>query len=121
MLSGGLVGLPLGLLAGYWLARATAATEKFVAAAPGAPFAHTLAAIVALDAKDFAAAQAALGRTTSNNVLHRALKAELMMRQGQKKEAAALREEVLASSLKLENDNTVDFMALVGRMRVGKV
>jgi hypothetical protein len=102
-------------------ARAKASMEKFVAAAPNAPFAHTLTAILALDARDLAAAEAALGRMTANSAIHKALKAEVMMRRGQKKEAAALRQEVLASSLKVENNNNVDFVALVARMRVGNL
>jgi tetratricopeptide (TPR) repeat protein len=100
-------------------AQAKEALDKFNAAAPNNAFRHTLAAILAVDAKDVAAAEAALGQATGNNVIHNALRSELMQMKKQKKEAEALRQEAMAGSVKIDNNNTLNFVALVGRMRMG--
>jgi len=101
--------------------QAREALEQFTAAAPTSPLIPSLNALVALDAKDVAAAEVALGKTEATDVLTQALRVELMMRKGQKAEAAALRKETLGRQVKLANNNTVEFPAVVGRMRLAKM
>jgi tetratricopeptide (TPR) repeat protein len=101
------------------MVQAKASLDKYTEAAPNNTFRHTLAAIIAVDAKDAVAADAALGQTTGNLVINRALRSELMQLKKQKKEAEALRQDVLASSVKVDNNNTLNFVALMGRMRMG--
>ena len=101
---------------------ASAAASQFAASA-GADVnvVNSLTAIIALDSKDYPAAEAAIGKLTEPDVLTKALRAELMLRTGRTAEGQALRREVLASSVKLDGNPPVDFLALVGRMRADKL
>ena len=101
--------------------QAREALEQFTAAVPNSPIIPSLNALIALDAKDLTAAEAALGKTGATDVLTQALRAELMLRKGKKAEAATLRAETLARQVKLPNNNTVEFPAVVGRMRLAKM
>jgi tetratricopeptide (TPR) repeat protein len=82
---------------------------------------HSLDAILALDSKDYRAAETAISKLTERDVLTKALRAELMLRTGRKTEGQALRQEVMASSLKADGNSPVDFMSVLGRMRVDKL
>ncbi len=101
---------------------ARAAASQF-AASEGADsnVINSLNAIIALDSKDYRAAEAAINKLTEPDVLTKALRAELMLRTGRKAEGQALRREVLASSVKVDGNAPVDFIALLGRMRADKL
>lgn len=88
---------------------------------PDADGISSLEAILALDAKDYCAAETAIAKLTDADLLTRALRAELMLRTGRKAEGQALRKQVLASSVKLDGNSPINFLSLVGRMRVEKL
>jgi hypothetical protein len=96
------------------------AAAQFATAVPNSPVLHTLNALIALDAKDVTAAEMALGKTEATDVLTQSLRVELMMRKGQKAEAEELRKGTIGRQVKAANNNTVDFAAVVGRMRLAK-
>lgn len=103
-------------------AEARAAATKFAASTDAdANIINSLNAIIALDSKDYGAAEAAIAKLTEPDVLTNALRAELMLRTGRKAEGQALRQAVLASSVKVDGNAPVDFIALVGRMRADKL
>ncbi len=97
------------------------AAAQFATAQPNAPILPALNALIALDAKDVTAAETALGKTDATDVLTQALRAEVMMRKGQKADGEALRKHALAKPVKAVNNNTVNFAAVVGRMRLAKM
>lgn len=100
---------------------ASAAASQFAATAGAdANVTNALNALIALDSKDYPAAEAAIGKLTEPDVLTKALRAELMLRTGREAEGQALRREVLASSVKLDGNPPVEFMALLGRMRAAE-
>ncbi len=101
--------------------QAREALDQFIAAAPNSPVISSLTAVIALDAKDVAAAEMALAKTEATDVLTQALRAEVMMRKGQKAEATALRKGTIGRQVKQPNNNTVDFPAVVGRMRLARM
>lgn len=100
--------------------QAGAAAATFKARNGDANAAANLDALLALDAGDLGAAEAALQRTAPQDRLALALRAELRERQGRESEAEMLRRDVLSSSVKLDSGQGVDFMLLVGRMRVDR-
>ena len=99
-------------------AEARAAVTEFAAGNPDAEVLASLEALLALDRKDYAAAETALGKVAAIDPLAKALRAELMMRTGRKPDGQALRQEVLKASVKVDGNAPVDFIALLGRMRV---
>lgn len=101
---------------------ARAAASQFAASTDAdANVVNSLNALIALDSKDYGAAEAALAKLTEPDVLTKALRAELMLRTGRKAEGQALRQEVLTSSVKVDGNSPVDFIALLGRMRADKL
>jgi Flp pilus assembly protein TadD len=100
---------------------ARAALAQLRATNPDPNGASPLDAILALDAKDYAAAETAIAKLSDADLLTRALRAELMLRTNRKAEGEALRREVLAGSVKLDGNPPINFFSLIGRMRVQKV
>ncbi|NJD10158.1 MAG: hypothetical protein FIB01_06855, partial [Gemmatimonadetes bacterium] len=78
---------------------ARAAATRLAALVP-ADNTALLEAMLALDRKDYPAAEAALEKSTGVSLLERALRAELPLRTGKKAEGEALRKAVPAGSLK---------------------
>jgi hypothetical protein len=100
---------------------ARAAATQYRTMAPAAPLGHTVNAYVALVANDLAAASGALALTAPNDLLAKALRADLLLRTGVREEGAALRREVLASSLKVDGNPPLDFFKLVARMHASRL
>jgi tetratricopeptide (TPR) repeat protein len=80
-----------------------------------------LDALLALDARDLPAAKAALAQAETKDLLTKAVTAELMFRDGQRAEGAKLRAEALASTVKIDGNPQVNFVALVGRLRAEQI
>lgn len=99
---------------------AARAAVDTAAATPGAPVAavHTLRAFVAVAARDLATAEAELAKTNSGDLLATAVRAEVLKAQGKSAESRALRDEVVGTVLKLNNNAPVDFTKVVARLRV---
>jgi tetratricopeptide (TPR) repeat protein len=97
------------------------AAKQFAALAPDNEFAPALAAILALDTKNYAAAESALGNVAAMDPLAKALRAELLMRTGRNADGKTLREEVLSSSLKMDGNPPVQFFSVIARMRASKL
>ena len=100
---------------------ARAALAEFTKLGGPADAVPALEALLALDAKDYGAAEAALAKAPSMDVLPRALRAELLMRTGKKAEGEALRKEVMNASLKQDGNPGVEFSALIGRTRLASL
>lgn len=94
-----------------------AAAAQFASAVPSSPLHRTLDGILALDAKDYQAAETAIGGMEGKGPLSNALRAELLMRTARKTDGQALPREVLAASLKVESNAQVDFLSLIARLR----
>jgi predicted Zn-dependent protease len=98
-------------------AEARAAAQQFRVGAPDSELNAGLAALLALDAKDYAAAETAMRGVDTSTPLGKALRAELLLRNGQTAEGRALRDEVLRSSVKMEGNPPIEFQSVIGRMR----
>jgi len=77
---------------------------------------HALNAYVALQAKDLVSVERQLELAPPNLLLAKAIRADLLIRKGQKKKGADLRQEVLASSIKLDGAPQVDYLKLIARL-----
>jgi tetratricopeptide (TPR) repeat protein len=100
---------------------ARAAAAEFAKLVPDNVFDSTLAAIIALDAKDYPAAESALKSVDAIDPLAKALRAELLMRTGKKTEGQALRNEVLNASVKMDGNPPVEFNSVIARMRAASL
>ncbi len=103
------------------LVQARAAAAQFSTMAPANLNVHTVNAMIALQANDLAAARTALAAAPPNDLFTKALRADLMLRSGQRAEGTALRQEVLASTLKVDGNPPLDFFKLVARMHADKL
>jgi tetratricopeptide (TPR) repeat protein len=99
-------------------AEARRAAAEYAKLAPGNALIASIDAILALDARDYRTAEAAVAKLTGTDVLSRALRAELMFRTGRKAEAEAARKELLATSVKVDGQPPVNFFSVIGRMRL---
>lgn len=101
---------------------ARAAAMRFAAAAPNNAGTNEtnrlLDGVLALDGKDYKAAETAIGGMTGKDPLTKALRAELLMRTGRKAEGQTLQREVLAASVKQNSNSPMEFLWLLARMRV---
>jgi tetratricopeptide (TPR) repeat protein len=97
---------------------ARAAATQAATLAPNNPNVPVLDALLALDRKDYAAAEAAIAKAPAMDVLPRALRAELLIRTGKKAEGEALRKEVMSASVKQDGNPPVEFAAVVARLRL---
>jgi len=88
---------------------------------PESPIIPTLLALLAVNDNDVSTAETALSRSTSNDLLTKAVRADILKRYGNAKGAAAIREEILASSLKMDGRQQIDPLALAGRLHVEKM
>jgi len=104
-------------------AAAAQASADAYAAATGANAAtgHTLKAIAAIAAKNYALADTELNQSAPTDVLARALRAEVLKQQGKTAEAKVIKDEVLKLLIKLPNNAPLDFNRLVARLRVEKI
>jgi tetratricopeptide (TPR) repeat protein len=94
------------------------AAAEYARLAPGNALIASIEAILALDARDYRTAEAAVAKLTGTDVLSRALRTELMFRTGRKAEAEAARRELLATSVKIDGQPPVNFFSVIGRMRL---
>ncbi len=85
------------------------------------PLLHALNALVAVASKNYAAAEKELTATGPNDLLAKAVRAEVLKSQGKKAEASALRDEVIKAGVKTDNNGTVDVFKLVAKLRVEKL
>jgi tetratricopeptide (TPR) repeat protein len=99
-------------------AEARRAAAEYAKLAPGNPLIASIDALLALDARDYRAAETAVAKLTGTDVLSRALRAELMFRTGRRAEAEAARKELLATSVKIDGQPPVNFFSVIGRMRL---
>lgn len=102
-------------------AQAREALNQLTQRAPSNANIPLVNAIFALDARNLSDAEALLAQMASTNLLANASRAELQMRRGQRREAVALRDEVLASSIKQDGNPGVDLLKLVARLRVAQL
>ncbi len=104
------------------LEQARAAAAQFATMVPATnTFTRTLNAYIAMQAKDLTTAESELAASTSSDLFTKAVRADLFMRKGQKAEGAALKQEISASSMKLDGNAPVDFLKLVAKMHVDKL
>jgi tetratricopeptide (TPR) repeat protein len=104
------------------LEQARAAAKQFTSMVPPAnTFPRVLNAYIAMQAKDLATAESELAASTTNDLLTKAIRADLLARKGQKAESAALKQEIMSSSMKLDGNAPVDFFKLMAKMHVDKL
>jgi hypothetical protein len=104
------------------LAEARAAAAQFSSMVPATNLArHTVNGLIALQANDLATARTELAASAPNDLLANALRADLMLRSGQRAEGTALRREVVASTLKIDGNAPLDFLKLIARMHADKL
>lgn len=104
------------------LEQARAAAKQFTTMVPPAnTFPRVLNAYIALQQKDLATAESELAASTTNDLFTKAIRADLLLRKGQKTEGAALRQEIVNSSIKLDGNAPVDFFKLMAKMHVDKM
>jgi predicted Zn-dependent protease len=97
------------------------ALGQYKALLPDSPVIPTLLALLALNANDIPTAETALARTTSTDLLTKAVRADLLKRYGNNKDANAIRDRILISSIKEDNGHQVDPLALAGRLHAMKM
>ena len=85
------------------------------------PLLHALNALVAVAGKNYPAAEQELTQTGSNDLLAKALRAEVLKSQGKTAEAKAIRDEVIKAGVKTDNNGTVDVFKLVAKLRAEKL
>jgi Flp pilus assembly protein TadD len=103
------------------LDQARSAAAQYRSMAPAAPLGNTVDAYVALAANDLATAGSWLSLAAPNDLLARALRADLAMRSGARADAAALRQQVLSSTLKQDGNPPLDFFKLIARMHADRL
>lgn len=84
----------------------------------GNTFIHALNAVIALEASDLATAERELTLATDRRLFTTAIRADCLMRKGQKTEAAKLCDDVMTSSIKSDGVSGVDYLKLMARMHV---
>jgi tetratricopeptide (TPR) repeat protein len=99
--------------------KVTAQFTAMVAATNSFP--HTLNALIALQAKDLAAAEKELAAAPSNDLFTKAVQADFLLRKGQNSDGAALRQEVVTSSIKMNGNPPLDFLKLIAKMHADKL
>jgi hypothetical protein len=107
--------------AGNIAAARSAAAQYASMVAAGNSTVNTLNAFVALKAGDTAAAEKELSGSAPNDLLAKALRADVMLRKGQKAQAEALKKEILGSTLKLDGNPPIDYVKLVARLHAEKL
>ena len=85
------------------------------------PLLHTLNALVAVAGKNYAVAEQELTQAGPNDLLAKALRAEVLKSQGKTAEAKAIRDEVIKAGVKTDNNGTVDVFKLVAKLRAEKL
>jgi predicted Zn-dependent protease len=96
--------------------QAAAALAQLTTVAPNNANIPLVTALLALRARDLPAAETALAQAGPANLLAQSLRADVMLRKGQRREALALRDQVLASAIKLDGNPGVDFFKVVARL-----
>jgi len=100
---------------------ARAAASQHAALSPDDDYIPVIDAMLALDRKDYSAAEAALAKAPMHDVLPRELKAELLIRTGKKAEGEALKKEVMAASPKQDGNPPVNIPAVIARLRLNSM
>jgi tetratricopeptide (TPR) repeat protein len=95
--------------------------DLFAKAFPANRFQHTLNALAAITAKDFAKADAELAQSLPTDLLAQELRAEVLKQQGKTAEARAIRDAVLKRPPKADGGPGVDITKLVARLRAEKI
>jgi Flp pilus assembly protein TadD len=103
------------------LEQARSAAAQYRSMAPAAPLGNTVDAYVALMSNDLAGAGIWLALAAPNDLLAKALRADLMFRTGSRTEGAALRQQVISSTLKLDGNPPLDFLKLIARMHAERL
>ncbi len=85
------------------------------------PLLRALNALVAVASKNYAGAEKELTQAAPNDLLAKAVRAEVLKSQGKTAEASALRDEVIKAGVKTDNNGTVDIFKLVAKLRVQKL
>ena len=96
--------------------RAHAAASDFASRQPSRARISFVQAVVALSASDVEAAERAIARAPKNDMLIKAVRAEVFRRRGRATEAAALYDEVLKSAIQLDGGMQVDPLKLAARL-----
>jgi tetratricopeptide (TPR) repeat protein len=103
-------------------AQARTAASQFSSMVPATNLqTRTVNGMIALLTDDLGTARTELAAAAPNDLLAKALRADLMLRGGQRAEGTTLREEVLASTLKVDGNAPLDFFKLIARMHAGKL
>jgi tetratricopeptide (TPR) repeat protein len=102
-------------------AAAQANADLFAKAAPTNLFLHTLNALAAITAKDYAKAEAELAQSGPGDLLAQELRAEVLKQQGKTAEARAIREQVLKRVVKADGSPAVDDAKVAARLRAEKI
>jgi tetratricopeptide (TPR) repeat protein len=95
--------------------------ELFAKAAPTNQFQHTLNALAAITAKDYAKAEAELAQSGPQDLLAQELRAEVLKQQGKTAEARIIREQVLKRVVKADGSPAVDDTKVAARLRAEKI
>ncbi|HEY8176321.1 MAG TPA: hypothetical protein VIF32_11545 [Gemmatimonadaceae bacterium] len=95
--------------------------DLFAKAAPTNPFAHTLNALAAITAKDYARAETELAQSGPMDLLAQELRAEVLKQQGKTADARAIKEQVLKRVVKADGSPAVDDAKLAARLRAEKI
>jgi predicted Zn-dependent protease len=104
------------------LEQARAAVKQYTSMVPATnTVPRVLNAYIAMQAKDLTTAESELAASTTNDLFTKAIRADLFARKGQKAESAALRQEIISSSMKLDGNAPVDFFKLMAKMHVDKL
>jgi hypothetical protein len=104
------------------LAQARSAAAQYSSMVPATNLTkHTLNGLIALQSNDLETARTELAASAPNDLLAKALRADLMLRSGQRSEGTALRQEVVASTLKVDGNAPLDFFKLIARMHADKL
>lgn len=102
-------------------ASAQANADLFAKAAPTNQFQHTLNALAAITAKDYAKAEAELTQSPPADLLAQELRAEVLKQQGKTAEARAIKDAVLKRPPKADGGPGVDITKLAARLRAEKI
>lgn len=104
------------------LTAARSAATQFQSMIPATNlFSHTVNAFIAMQAKDLVTAERELADAPPNDLFTKAIRADLLLRKGQKAEGTALQQEVKASSVKVDGNPPLDFLKLMAKMHADKL
>jgi tetratricopeptide (TPR) repeat protein len=95
--------------------------DLFAKAAPTNQFQHTLNALAAITAKDYAKAEGELAQSLPADLLAQELRAEVLKQHGKTAEARVIRDVVLKRPPKADGGPGVDVGKLVARLRAEKI